>query len=302
MSTDATKDRRLLAKHILKKVFFEDWALKLVALAITLTLWFGVTGSITPTTRRMTVPLNLVVASNAQVMNSPQQEVEIEVSGDKRRIDEINRSELSLGLDLTELSNGEHIVTLTPNAVFIPLPQGVKLTDIAPARIAVNLESVEEKDLEVRADITGEPAPGHQVYSTTILPASVKVRGPSSVMRILDYIETDKIDVTGKKADVTMRQVDVRSPNPKAVITNTFVDVMIKIGEKKVDRTISVTLDTGQTVSVTLSGPRSIVSRITASELSVRQTVDLNGNEGFDVDLPEDVSSLIEIGRVRRVN
>ena len=34
----------LWAKHVIKKLFLEDWALKLIALTITLGLWFGVTG------------------------------------------------------------------------------------------------------------------------------------------------------------------------------------------------------------------------------------------------------------------
>ena len=43
----------LFLKHVARKVFLEDWTTKLVALAITLALWVGVTGLSTPTTRRI---------------------------------------------------------------------------------------------------------------------------------------------------------------------------------------------------------------------------------------------------------
>ena len=60
--------QKLFAKHVVRKVFLEDWGLKLTALVITLALWFGVTGLSTPTTKRFTVPLNLSISSDAQIV------------------------------------------------------------------------------------------------------------------------------------------------------------------------------------------------------------------------------------------
>lgn len=200
--------RTFFVKQILKKVFLEDWALKLVALAITLALWFGVTGLSTPTTRRISVPLNLSISSNAQITGPILAEVEIEISGDKRRIEDIDRKQLTASVDLTEVKPGEQAVTLSPDTVYVPLPQGVKLTAVTPSRIAINLESVEEKELDVRADIHGLPAAGYEIYSVSVLPPKIRVRGPASVMRTLEFIQTARIDVTGKK----MISLPVRSP------------------------------------------------------------------------------------------
>jgi hypothetical protein len=55
----------LFARNIVRKVFFEDLPLKLTALGITLGLWLMVTGLSSPTTKRLTVPLNLSISSNA---------------------------------------------------------------------------------------------------------------------------------------------------------------------------------------------------------------------------------------------
>ena len=54
------RPNRLFVKHIARKIFLEDWPMKVVALVITLALWLGVTGLSTPTTQRLTgVPLSL---------------------------------------------------------------------------------------------------------------------------------------------------------------------------------------------------------------------------------------------------
>ncbi len=62
--------RKLLLRQIVRKIFLEDWALKLVALVITLGLWFGVTGLSTPSTKRFTVQLTPNVANNIEITNN----------------------------------------------------------------------------------------------------------------------------------------------------------------------------------------------------------------------------------------
>ena len=89
----------LYFKNILRKVFLEDWMMKLAALAITLALWVGVTGLSKPTQQRMSgIPLTLRFSNNIEVTNSPIQEVDIVISGDKRKIDQINKNDLLVSL------------------------------------------------------------------------------------------------------------------------------------------------------------------------------------------------------------
>ena len=139
----------LLLKHLLRKVFLEDWLLKLTALAITFGLWFGVTGLSTPFTKRFTVPLAPSISSNAVITNTVIPDVEIVVSGDKRRVEQLNRADLVASLDLTDVPAGDKVVSLSPETVSVSLPQGIRLVEVQPSRIPVNLELVEEKELAV---------------------------------------------------------------------------------------------------------------------------------------------------------
>ncbi|MBX3298764.1 MAG: YbbR-like domain-containing protein [Acidobacteria bacterium] len=293
--------RTFFVKQILKKVFLEDWALKLVALAITLALWFGVTGLSTPTTRRISVPLNLSISSNAQITGPILAEVEIEISGDKRRIEDIDRKQLTASVDLTEVKPGEQAVTLSPDTVYVPLPQGVKLTAVTPSRIAINLESVEEKELDVRADIHGLPAAGYEIYSVSVLPPKIRVRGPASVMRTLEFIQTARIDVTGKKDDLTARQITVTSSDPKAAIFDTVVDVVVRIGEKRVERNISAQVagSPGRSIAVTLFGPRSELQKLRVEDVKAEPFLGDSGEESYRVILPAELLRSTEIRRAR---
>ena len=293
----AEEPKKLFFKHILRKVFLEDWVLKLIALVITLALWFVVTGLSTPTTKRLTVPLNLSISSNAQVVNVPQPEVAIEISGDKRKIDQINRTELIATLDLTDVPPGDRVVSLSPENVYVALPQGVKLVEVAPSRIAVNLEAVEEKEVEVKVQAAGKPAVGYEVYSSSALPQKIKVRGPASIIKMLEYVQTEAIDLGGKRDDFTAKQVAVTSPDPKAAVLNTVVDVVFRIGEKRVERlfTIPVTGAYQTTATFSLYGPRSIVTRAKTDAFFVEMTRTGTGSDMPHVVLPIEWQDTVEV-------
>lgn len=267
--------RRLFLKHLLKKIFLEDWGLKLIALVITIAIWLGVTGLATPTTKRLTVPLNINIASSAQLISSSVEEVEVEISGDKRKIEQINRADLLASIDLTEVAPGDRVVPLTPDTVFVPLPQGVKLVEVQPSRIAVNLEAVDEKEVEVRAQTVGTLPAGLEIYSTTVAPTKIRVRGPASIVKILEYVQTERIDLANKREDFTAKQVAVTSPDPKAAVLNTFVDVTFHIGEKRIERAVTLPIaGTGEIATFTLYGPRSVLANILKDSIYVETTGD----------------------------
>lgn len=294
--------RKLFAKHVVRKIFLEDWGLKLTALAITLGLWFAVTGLRSPTTRRLTVPLNLNPSSNAQITNDPLTAVELEISGDKHDLDQIKPGALMATVDLTDRSSGEQIVTLSPDTVFVSfLPQGVKVVDVAPGRIAVTLEAVDEKEMEVKIVTKGAPAAGYEVYSALAQPPSIRVRGPASVMRSLEFVQTDAIDLANARDDLTARRVAVNSPNPQTVVRDTFVDVVFRIGEKRIERAFSIDVpgEPSKTASFVLYGPRSVLSKMRSEVLIVELSRDQNGVEHPRLTLPTELENVVEVRKLK---
>lgn len=290
----------LYFKNILRKVFLEDWLMKLVALAITFALWVGVTGLSNPTQQRMSgIPLTLRFSNNTEVTNSPLQEVDIVISGDKRKIDQINKNDLLVSLDLTDVQPGDRVIELTPDKVSISLPTGIKLDEIQPRRIAVKLEPVEEKEVAVNAVKEGELPEGLEIYSETITPQRVRVRGPANFIRSLTSVTTDKIDLTNKSADFTARQVSVSVSNPRAALADTLVDVTFRIGEKRVEKTFVVPVkdDPKKKVTVVLFGPRSLLESVKDGDLQVEMVKGPAGEDIPQVTLPAPLQDRVEIRR-----
>ena len=285
-------------KHLARKIFLEDWTTKVVALAITLALWVGVTGLSTPTTRRIAdVPLTLSYSNKTEITNSPVQSVSIVVSGDRRKVNQITENGLVISVDLSDVLPGDRMVDLKPETVSIDLPLGVKLQEIQPSRIAVRLEAVEEKEVPVTVETRGELADGFEIYSETVNPPRVRVSGPASFIRGLTSVPTDKIDIAGRQIDFIARQVPLQISNTKATAPESVVDVSFKIGEKRIEKTFNVPAGgSGKRAQVVLFGGRSAIEGIQPSEVIVLLNDDSDKPE---VVLPDMLNGRVEVRRVR---
>ena len=297
---DREGGQALLAR-LFRKVFLEDWTMKLIALVITLGLWLGVTGLRAPISRRYTnVPLNLRVSNEFEVTNSPVKEVEITVSGDKSKIDQITERDLLASLDLSEVLAGERVVPITPENVSVELPAGVKLEGIAPSIIPIKLEKIIERDVPVKAEAEGVVADGYEVYEpVNTVPQTVRVSGPESFVRPLDSISTEKVSVEAKREDFVAQQVSLNVVSPKIRLVNTtVVDVIFRIGERRVERTISVAVktETGERrVPVRLYGARSVIEALRPEDIKVELAKTETGETRRSVTLPPDIQDKVEI-------
>jgi YbbR domain-containing protein len=127
----------------------------------------------------------------------------ITITGDKRKIDQIDPRDLVVLLDLTDVQAGERMVELNAESVGVELPTGVRIEEIVPSKIQVNLETVEERDVSVKVETEGTLAENFEIYSPTVSPPKVRVRGPSSFVKSLDSVSTEKVNVDNRQADFT---------------------------------------------------------------------------------------------------
>ena len=298
------KDRQQFSfRRLLRRVFLEDWIIKAMALVITFALWLGVTGLRTPTRERLrNISLVVRVSNDIEITNSPVQEVDIVVTGDKRKIDQIKREDLVVSLDLVDAQPGDSTVKITPENINIELPTGVKLEEVQPNKIAVKLEQVEEREITVKADTEGSVGEGFEVYSETVFPTKVKVRGPLSYIKSLDSISTEKINLDNRQTDFTAQQVGLNLVNPKVTLIDTVVDVIFRIGEKRVEKSFQAAVKTDnktRTATVVLYGVQSIFNTLRAEDLKVEVVSNESGEKSLQLILPPEIQGKVEIRKLK---
>jgi len=82
LRTTTKTDGRGAARRWLRALLFEDWTLKLLALAITLGLWYAVTTQRAPATKRLhDVPLEFLLPENIDIGNDPVDKVDVMLEG-----------------------------------------------------------------------------------------------------------------------------------------------------------------------------------------------------------------------------
>lgn len=299
--------RQAFVTRLVRRIFLEDWTMKLIALVVTLGLWLGITGLRTPTSRRIAgIPLSLRVANELEITNSPVTEVSVKISGDKSKIDQINQRDLVVSLDLTDVQAGDRTVQITPENVNLELPAGFKLEEIQPSRIAVKLEKIIERDVPVKAETEGVLAEDFEIYSATAVPPTVRVSGPESFVRPLDSISTEKINVEARQSDFTAPQVSLNVVSGKVrLVETTVVDVIFRIGEKRIEKTFLVPAktETGERrVPVKLYGARSIIENLRVEDIRVELVKSEAGESVPNVILPPEIQDRVEIRDKKPVN
>ena len=297
------EQRQIFLRRLIRRVFYDDWLIKVFALLITLALWFGVTGLRAPiTTRLNNVTLKSRVSNELEITNSPLTEVDLVITGDKRKIDQINSENLVVSFDLTDAQAGEQVVQLMPENVNVELPTGIKLEEIQPNKIAVKLENVLERDVPVKPEIEGSVAEGFEIYSTVSLPPKVRVRGPESFVKSLDFVSTEEINVENQQSDFNVQQVALNVVNPKITLLDAVVDVVFKIGERRIERLFIVPVEgetEGKTATVVLYGARSLLNNLRQEILKVQMLNTESGNVSLQLVLPAEIQGQVEIRKLK---
>jgi hypothetical protein len=287
------EQHRIFISRWFRKIFIDDWLMKLLALIITLALWLGVSGLREEITRRLdNVKLKPGISNELEITNPPPASVTLVVSGDKRRIEPIKTENLVVSLDLSGVEAGEHTIELTPENVSVELPTGVRLEEIQPNKIAVKLENAVEREIPVRAETDGNLADKYEIYNLAVLPQKVRVRGAESVIRSLAYISTERIKMENRSEDFTAQQIPLNIITPNITALDTAVDVVFKIGELRKERTFIVNAkaeDGTKRVRVILYGPHSIMDNLKPEELNIEVVKNESGAETVRLDVPPNV-------------
>ncbi len=298
------EQRQALLKRLFRRIFLDDWLVKLTALGITLALWLGVTGLRAPLTTRLSgVTFSPLISNELEITNTPVNEVDLVITGDKRKIDQLNPRDLVVSLDLTDVKEGERTIQLTPENVTVELPSGVKIDKIQPDKIAIKLEKVEEYDVPIRIETDGDLAKGFEIYSTRITPEKIKVRGPKSSVESLDFVSTEKVSIADLKSDFTAGQTALNIVNPKITLVNTVsVSVFLRIGRKRIERLFVVPYATDSRAgraSVLLFGPDTLLENLSIDDIHIVEDPDESGTIELKVTLADEIKNVVKIRKVK---
>jgi YbbR domain-containing protein len=280
---DVEKDAVVIGRRWLHDLLFADWGLKLLALAITLGLWFAVTGQRVPATARLRrVALHFVLPNDMEISNEPREEVDVMLRGGKQTLNSLRAQDAVVNFDASNFSPGERLVRLTPDTVKLDLPEDVNAGEVTiervePATVPLRLERRVEREVEVEPRLEGKVPEGYELLGVEARPPRVRVRGPESHLNDLQRAPTETLLLNGKTESFVVSQTAVDLPDRKLVPLDAVVDVLVKIGEVRATSRfegVNVQLSPGAQgtpqparATVELRGARSVVEKLRPADL-----------------------------------
>lgn len=131
------------------------------------------------------IPVSLTIPSDTALIEPSNRSfnVTITVEGRASLLDEIDQTDFTTSVDLSQIPLGE---SQTVPVVVQPINNGVTITSQTPARLDVYLEQLITREIEVDVEIRGQVARGHSQGPTTVNPQQISVTGVASVVNALD--------------------------------------------------------------------------------------------------------------------
>ncbi len=192
---------------------------KVLAVVLAVFVWFLARKSGEPIQMSFYAPVVFKnVSPSFQVTSDPPQ-VNIVVLTNSR--DSFNPQEIQAVLDLDKAQEGTLSYVLTENHILSPVK--VEITRINPSQITVRLEELIEKSFSIKPRYQGTPKKGYLMRDIRIIPDTLTMRGPRSVLENLEHVSAHEIELEGLKESVTMR-VDLDLPTGNVQIIDQDVD------------------------------------------------------------------------------
>jgi YbbR domain-containing protein len=263
-------------EKLLRRIFIEDWSLKLLSLAIAIALWLLVTGQNQPVTAHLNVQLNFIRPQSLEISNDPPRTVDVMLTGSRNKLDDLTSLDLVATVDISDQHTGEHVLRLADRAQ-ITLPQGIKVDGYQPSAIPIRLEEMVDRQVIVEPKVEGQPADGFEVYGAYASKGSVTVRGPASRVNSLQKVLTESIWLAGHRESFTAANVAIDVPDPKVDLLEPEVNVNVEIGERRVEKTfsgVSVSTANGEkvqpaTTAVTVLAVASVVNSLKPEAMQI---------------------------------
>lgn len=185
----------LFDRERIRLAFTRNVSLKVLSLAIAFGLWAFVNFGERDTEESFRAALELRNIPPNLMITSPRVDfIDLRLVGPRTLLGRIDRSRLSIGLDLNGVRPGPAVFRV--GAESLNLPRGVSVTRINPAQVTLELERVAQKVVPVRLRLAGKLSPDLQIVDTNLAPETIQVTGPEDSLRKVDAVNTEKLDLS----------------------------------------------------------------------------------------------------------
>lgn len=239
-----------------------------LSLLLAVVLWYFVTDTENPTLIDVypsPVSVEPVNVTEALAVANQLPAVQIRISAPADRWERLTPANFKAVVDLNGFGARAQEV---PVRVEVDGVRGVRVVDVQPRTIMVNLEDLATRQVSVAARAVGSPPLGYQIGAVTPQTTSARVSGPESLVVLIDQAVAD-VNVTGLtvnvRQNVVLKAVGTGGAEIRGVrLEPTNVPVNVEVIQTTIVRTVPLAVDVagepdpGYAVSRVASSPSAI--------------------------------------------
>ncbi len=172
---------------------FRNIGLKFLSICIAALLWLVVAGD-RVVERSVRMPIEFQnLPQGLEIVGNPPDDVDVRVRGGSGVLGRLSPGDMAAVIDLRNARPGRRLFHLTSSEIHVPY--GIDVVQVAPATLPIAFENSIVRVVKIRPSIEGTPAPGYEVGSIDVDPATVEVIGPENSLRGLDGAMTEPVSV-----------------------------------------------------------------------------------------------------------
>jgi YbbR domain-containing protein len=194
------------------KIITKNPTLKVISLILAMILWLFVKSK-SEGDVGLVVPLEFVhCPSNLIVTAVSEDAITVRIVGPLSQLERLSTKEGRARIDLSGARQGTNTFDIIPDNFNIP--KALKITQISPASVNIELDHVMDRVVHVKAVVRGKPARGYHVTKIAVDPPYVNLQGAKSQLVNLREVLTEEIDVSGLRetlaVEVPLKVVGLR--------------------------------------------------------------------------------------------
>jgi hypothetical protein len=217
-----------------RRTLAKEWFPILISLALAIVVWFNVGGEQKVDTSVM-IPVEVINLSRDLVIsNQFKRQIEVAVNGPRSLILEIEKSQITRQIDLSQATPGTTVITNDVDS--IALPRGITILRVQPSSIILSLDTLVQKQFDINPVTAGNPMPGYILKGLRMDPETISVTGPETVLSPYKVFRTKVININGMNKSIQQQIPLDLEPAIVDLIGETTITADITIGLEVVEK------------------------------------------------------------------
>lgn len=275
-------------------LFNSDTANKIISVVIALLLWAYVIGEVNPTTQNVMkdIPVQLLntetLTSRGLVVTGTEEfTVSITLEGKRRDMVNLSAEDIVVDADLFGFSKGENAIP-----IIVSVPENVKILEVKPAKIKVNVEELVAEIRPVQVSFQGTMPEGTEAGFITIEPREAQVTGAKSYVDAVATLRAT-VDAAVLTEETTTIHANI---NPVDKDGNAVINVKSDLSSA----TVTASLCTVKEVPLEVETIGDLASGFSISSIDVPKTIKIKGPADVVKDIDSIQAESVDINQISK--